>query len=204
MLCSKEVILVCIVAFKIFLGIVLLSGVACTGVSGDGLNRFRDGRGKTTTRDREQRSQLNSESGENSQSSESFVFPFLVDKEQLTAMSVSSSDNIKFQFSATGGPLTLLASYSGLVSLSEGLLVLSPAQLPDYKLHFEFEQASSTVSTSNQAQVRQKQLLLKSTGTVGVYVTYQGTQYETCFNLAGVAEHITVNANLPEEQPECP
>ena len=192
-----------IVALKIVLLVFLLASLACTGVSGDGLDRFRDGRGKTDTRARDQRTNLNSESAKSSSEPESFVFPFLVDKEQLSSMSVSSSDNIQFRFSGTGGPLTLLASYSGLVSLEEGQLILSPSELPDYKLYFQFQQEGSTISTSHQAQVKQKQLLLKSSAPIVVYVTYKGTKYETCFNLEGVAEHITVNKDLPVEQPDC-
>ena len=183
--------------------ILFLFGFGSCVRAGDGLKHFVGDREKVGTRARV--TTLNSEDDTDTTppavtQPEQFVFPFSLADSQISSMSVSSSDNMHIRFFAVGGQLKLIASYSGLVSLdeSQGLLVLSPENPSNQRLHFKFQPEHSALAVGHQAQVKQKQLLLGSSKPIVFYLSLDGDKKEICFNLSGLEKEITVHKNFPE------
>ena len=137
---------------------------------------------------------------------ESLIFPFIL-SEGHKSLILKSSDNEKISFSVQPEtlPLTLVAGLSGTVSLKKQnetyYLSLTPHQARQI-LHFELSEKDSVVETSDQAQVSQSQILMKSSKPIVFYITENSEFHILCINTSSIEKSLTVVKEL-SSTPAC-
>ncbi|MCZ0932878.1 MAG: hypothetical protein OXJ52_06990 [Oligoflexia bacterium] len=137
-------------------------------------------------------------------SAESLIFP-LIPSASHSSFLLKSSDHKKISFSAKPDthPLSLIAGLSGTVSLNtqNGVhyLSLTPSQSSKI-LHFELSEEGTTVETSNQAQVTQGQVLMKSNQPIVFYITENSETNLLCINTTQLETVLTVTKELPDTE----
>ena len=136
--------------------------------------------------------------------SESLIFP-IVPSANHTSFFIKSSDHQKISFSAQPDtqPLTLIAGLSGTVSLKtqNGMhhLSLTPHQ-GNKILHFELSETGAILATSDQAQVTQKQILIKSVQPITFYISSNSEIDVLCLNTASLEKSLKVVKELPNTE----
>ena len=141
-----------------------------------------------------------------STTTEALFFPFQFNSHHSSIL-LKSSDHQKISFSAepSNFPLSLVAGFSGTVSLNtrNGIhyLSLTPRQ-GNSILHFELSETGTAVKTTNQAQVRQKQILMESNKPILFYITNNSELSLLCLDTSQLEKVFTVKKELPKAS-EC-
>ena len=138
---------------------------------------------------------------------ESLILPFEFNASHKSLL-LKSADHKRISFSATPNtmPIRLVAGLSGTVSLKTQngfhYLSLTPKQ-GSQTLHFELSESASTVETSDQAEVTQKQLLMTSSKPIVFYIQSNSEINVICLNTSGLEEVLKVVKELPDID-DCP
>ena len=134
--------------------------------------------------------------------SENLVFPFNVNTKH-TLLLIKSSDNEKFSFSTQPShpALKLIAGLSGTVSLqtNNGKHYLNlKSKSSNLVLHFELSVEGTTILTSNQAQVNQKDILMTSEQAILYYISSNSEIHALCLDTSDLEKIIQVRKEFPK------
>ena len=139
--------------------------------------------------------------------SESLILPFKFSAGHKSVL-LKSADHKRISFSAAPNtePVRLIAGLSGKLSLKTQngfhYLSLTPNQ-GSQTLHFELSESASTVETSDQAEVKQKQLLMTSSKPIVFYIQSDSEVNVICLNTSGLEKVLKVVKELPDTA-DCP
>ena len=163
---------------------------------------------KKTTVFSEQKSPEDATAPVSDSSKESLIFPFVLSSDH-NALVFESIDNSAYKASISAKPeekpVRLVSGFSGRLSITtnNGLHTLTISSPTNNKvLYFELSEENTTLMSSNEVDVKQKQILAETTKPVAFYVKENGELTVLCFSFDNLSQKINMVKNFPEH-PEC-